>query len=299
MYGSIGLVNTSIVAMRDSRKILFVVNVDWFFVSHRLPIAIKAIADGYDVHVATSYTNHRQYLESLGIVTHIAYFNRSKPSVIGLLDLFLLFFRLSPSIVHLITMQPIILGGFLSFVFPRTSYVYSISGFGHVFYANSMSAKIRRAAVSFLYYLSLHLSSRKHIIVQNERDYNFVLSLLIDKSLVTKIPGSGVDTTQLTPTPIPPNPPVLIFISRLLYTKGLKDFVDASFIVLRRFPDSKFIIVGSPDVSNPASVSQQYLTLISQLEHIILYGHTRDIAPLLSKSHVLVLPSYYSSTQRV
>jgi hypothetical protein len=51
-------------------KILFFVNVDWFFISHRLPIAIDAAAKGYEVHVATTVTNQAKQIVDYGFILH-------------------------------------------------------------------------------------------------------------------------------------------------------------------------------------------------------------------------------------
>ena len=52
------------------KKLLFVVNVDWGFLSHRLPIAIEAIKQGYEVHIGTAITNKLDLLESNGLVVY-------------------------------------------------------------------------------------------------------------------------------------------------------------------------------------------------------------------------------------
>jgi len=61
----------------SSKKILFVVNVDWFFISHRLPIALKAIENGYEVHIATTITNKLDFLQDKGLIVHSLSFHRS------------------------------------------------------------------------------------------------------------------------------------------------------------------------------------------------------------------------------
>ena len=59
------------------KKLLFVVNVDWGFLSHRLPIAIEAIKQGYEVHIATAITDKLDLLESNGLVVHPLKLHRS------------------------------------------------------------------------------------------------------------------------------------------------------------------------------------------------------------------------------
>ena len=276
-----------------NQRILFIVNVDWFFVSHRLAIAREAISSGYEVHLATSYTSQRHYIESFGIITHNVDFDRSRFKVGNFVTCLNLFLKVRPSIIHLITMQPIIIGGFLSVFYRSSLFVFAISGFGHVFNSFNLLSRLRKACVLILYALSLKLSSKKSVIVQNSRDYNLVRSFLIHPSNVFLIPGSGVLVKDFTPSPLPPYPPVVVFISRLLHTKGIDEFVKAAGCVVEKYPDAKFIIVGAPDFSNPSSVSRSYLDQISKLPFISYLGHRGDVYSILSSSHLLVLPSYY------
>lgn len=276
-----------------SPRLLFVVNVDWFFISHRLPIALKAISCGYEVHLATAYTSHRDYLDSLGIVTHELDFNRSRFNVANILSCLSILFSVKPMVVHLITMQPIIIGGVLSPLFRNTLFVFAISGFGHIFNSYDIFSKIRKFVVLTLYALALHLPSRKAIIVQNSRDFNLILSLKIDSRFIHKILGSGVPVKTFKPTPFPSYPPVIVFISRLLATKGLVEYVKSAPYVLDKFPNTRFLIVGKPDSSNPSAISQDYLTYVSSLPYITYLGHRTDIYNILSSAHLLILPSFY------
>lgn len=278
---------------QQSTRILFVVNVDWFFVSHRLPIALAAISSGYDVHLATKFTIHRSHLDSLGIITHDLDFDRSYFKISNFYACFNIFLTVQPSLIHLITMQPILIGGILSLFFRNISFVFAISGFGHVFNSHGLISWIRKTIVLILYALSLHFPSKKYVIVQNSRDYSFIASLFINSSQIVFIPGSGVVVKNFTPTPLPPYPPVLVFISRLLFSKGIDEFVKSAALVVEKYPQSKFLIVGTPDFSNPSAVSKSYLDSICKLPYISFLGYRNDIYEILSSAHLLVLPSFY------
>ena len=70
---------------KKKTKLLFFVNVDWFFVSHRLPLALSAINNGYEVNIATSFTRHKDYLEEMGLVVHEIKLHRSSTSLFGMI----------------------------------------------------------------------------------------------------------------------------------------------------------------------------------------------------------------------
>ena len=64
------------------KKLLFICNVDWFFVSHRLPIALEALRSDYEVHVAATFTSKKKLIEKANIQTHNIFFQRYKLSPI-------------------------------------------------------------------------------------------------------------------------------------------------------------------------------------------------------------------------
>ena len=96
------------------KKLLFIVNVDWFFVSHRLPIAIEAISQGYEVHIATTVTNKLNLLECSGLIVHNLDVRRGHLGISVLSELwnfFSIIKDIRPDIVHLVTIKPVLLGG--------------------------------------------------------------------------------------------------------------------------------------------------------------------------------------------
>ena len=147
-------------------KLLFVVNVDWFFCSHRLPVAIAAIRSGYEVHLATSFTSRklRAKFSQLGIIVHDLSLNRSGSNPLALLKTFLEIFRIvlfvRPSIVHLVTIQPVLLGGLACRAARVSRVVFAISGLGHVFVSDSLFSRIRRALVEKFYRIALSVRRR-------------------------------------------------------------------------------------------------------------------------------------------
>ena len=63
------------------KKILFICNVDWFFLSHRLPIGLEAISKGYEVHLATNFLNKKSFFENKGFITHQLKIERSQKNI--------------------------------------------------------------------------------------------------------------------------------------------------------------------------------------------------------------------------
>ncbi len=193
-------------SVKPRTKILFVVNVDWFFYSHRLPIALGALECGYEVHLATTFTGLREQIENHGIQIHDLDLDRSGSSPLRVFKtLFLLasiYKSVSPEILHLVTIQPNIFGGILARIFRIRSVVYAISGLGHVFIDRSFVGFLRRKIIIFLYQLALG-SSCKRVIFQNNHDLNTMSKLAnLQNHESVLIPGSGVDLKKFSFTPL-------------------------------------------------------------------------------------------------
>src|SRR5262245_54619166 len=100
-----------------ARRLLFIVNVDWFFISHRLPVALAAKANGFDVHVATAFeAATRAKVDAMGLNAHSVPFSRCGSRPLALLKELAHVVRLlrtvRPEVLHLVTLKPVLLGGF-------------------------------------------------------------------------------------------------------------------------------------------------------------------------------------------
>jgi glycosyltransferase involved in cell wall biosynthesis len=281
-------------------KLLFVVNVDWFFLSHRLPIALKAIEQGYEVHIATALTDKLTVMQSHGLVVHPLFLHRSSAGLWATGKTFwqiLRVFRLiKPDVVHLVTIKPVLLGGLAARLANVPAVVSAISGLGFVFVAKGLKATIRRWLVGVLYGLALgHRNLR--VIFQNPDDLSCLARFVhVSDRKVTMIRGSGVDLTQYRVKPLPTGAPVVVLASRLLVDKGVREFVQSAKILRQRglsAQDARFVIVGKPDLPNPASLRPEELAQWTEEGVVELWGHRTDMPEVMEAAHVFVLPSYY------
>ena len=131
-----------------SCRLLFVVNVDWAFLSHRLPIALEAQRQGYQVHIATGLTDRLDELRRYGLVVHPLVLSRSSAdlgnSLCSLVQLWQVFRSVRPDVVHLVTIKPVLLGGVLARLMGLPAVVASVPGLGYVFMARGAKAAMRR-----------------------------------------------------------------------------------------------------------------------------------------------------------
>ncbi len=283
-----------------ARKLLFVVNVDWFFLSHRLPIALEAMRQGYEVHIATAVTDQLDVLKNHGFVVHPLTLNRSGVGLWAIGKPFWQIYRVcklvKPDVVHFVTIKPVLLGGVAARLAQVPAIVSAVSGLGFVFVSKGIAAAIRRWVVKHLYRVALgHLNLR--VIFQNSNDLSSLSSLVeLPERKVTMIRGSGADLTQYCVTPLPKGVPVVLLAARLLVDKGVREFVRSAQILRKRGISSKdvrFVVVGKPDLDNPHSLHPDELAKWTKDGAVELWGHRTDMPLVIASAHVVVLPSYY------
>jgi glycosyltransferase involved in cell wall biosynthesis len=286
-----------------SCRLLFVVNVDWFFLSHRLPIALEARRQGYSVHIATGLTNKLDELQRHGFVVHPLALDRSSTGLGNalrtMLQLWRVFRAVRPDVVHLVTIKPVLLGGLVARLTGVPAVVAAVSGLGFVFTAHGAKAVVRRWLVRGGYRLALSHHNLR-LICQNPDDRDCLTKLAhLPNGTVEMIRGSGVDLAQYSPTAMPPGVPVVLLAARLLADKGVREFVQAAQLLKRQEVVARFCLVGSVDPANPTSLADAELTQWASEGVVELWGHRSDMPVVLCEAHVVVLPSYREGLPKV
>ena len=280
-----------------TKKLLLVVNVDWFFLSHRLPIALGALAAGYEVHIATEITDRLAEIESYGLIVHPLAIKRNNSNLFGAIsltnDLFNICRSIQPDVAHFVTIKPVLLGGLVARFAKVPRMVAAISGLGFLFVNDSLRSRVIRAIAVQLYRLSLG-HKNLCIIVQNSNDLATIRDLTgLPDSSFRLLPGSGVDLREYSPQPEPTGIPVVIFAARMLLDKGVVEFVNAAKILKSAGITARFVLVGDPDLANPTSVTKGELEAWHQEGIIEWWGKRSDIPEVFAQANLVVLPSYY------
>jgi glycosyltransferase involved in cell wall biosynthesis len=285
------------------KRILFVVNCPAFFISHRLPVALAARRQGYEVHVATMPGDEVDQICAVGLTHHELPLTRSGVNPLNELFVFTaiykLFRQLKPELVHLVTIKPVLYGGFAARLARVPGVVAAVSGLGFVFIAKGFKASLIRVGVMNLYRLAFGKRNLR-VIFQNPNDRNSFIeagALTADKAMLIR--GSGVNLADYPATIEPEGSPVIIMASRLLRDKGVLEYVQAARLIKQQGVDAKFILVGGPDVHNPATVTDEQLKEIKNNGDVELLGFQEDIPALLAASNIVVLPSYREGLPKV
>ena len=280
-----------------NRRLLFVVNVDWFFLSHRLPIALEAQRQGYQVHIATGLTDKLDELQRHGLVVHPLALDRSSTGLGNawrtMVQLWQVFRAVRPDVVHLVTIKPVLLGGLVARLTGVPAVVVAVSGLGFVFMARGAKAAVRRWLVGALYRVALGHRNLT-VIFQNPDDRASLTKLAhLPDSKIAMIRGSGVELTQYSGTPEPLGVPVVLLAARLLADKGVREFVQAARLLKQQGVSARFCLVGSIDPAIPASLADAELTQWASEGVVELWGQRSDMPRVLAAAQVVVLPSYY------
>ncbi|MBB1603852.1 glycosyltransferase family 4 protein [Variovorax sp. UMC13] len=286
-----------------SKILLFVVNVDWFFASHRMPIALAAKKSGYEVHIATALTDRAEEFRENGLIVHELILKRNGAAIINairsLYEMVFLFRAIRPDVIHLVTIKPVLLGGVAARLVNVPGVVAAISGLGYVFTARGLGAQIRRWLIAQIYRFVLS-NRRLRVIFQNENDKEILCEfsgLNSDRALLIR--GSGVDLVRYRSMPLPTGIPVIMMAARLLFDKGVSEFVEAARIVHSKGVLARFVLVGSVDEANPTSLDSDDLEKIARDGIVELWGHRPDMASVLIEASVVVLPSYREGLPKV
>jgi glycosyltransferase involved in cell wall biosynthesis len=274
-------------------RLVYLVSEDWYFLSHRLPMARAAREAGYEVHVATRVVDDGAAIEREGFILHAIPWKRGSTSpfaaVATIRSVRTLYRHVKPDIVHHVAFAPAVLGSIAALGLPMQK-LDALAGLGFVFTSKTLKARLLRplAQVALRFLLTRPGTT---VLVQNPDDKAMVTRLGVNGDQIALIPGSGVDVDRLTPMPEPEGPFTVGFVGRLLYDKGVQVLVRAHEILRARGTAIRLLLAGGPDTSNPASIPEETLNRWREKDAVTLLGHIGDVRTVWAQSHIAVLPS--------
>ncbi|MBI4633163.1 MAG: glycosyltransferase family 4 protein [Deltaproteobacteria bacterium] len=284
-------------------KLLFLITEDWYFWSHRLPVARAARAQGFDVVIATHVRDHGELIRREGFkLIPIRLRRKSKnplQELLSLMELIRIYRRERPHIVHHVAMKPVLYGSISARLAGIPSIVNALAGLGYVFLSTERLAVLLCSLIKPLLRIMLDIPGGI-LILQNPDDCAlFVEKGLSKKDQIIMIRGSGVDTEQFTSRPEREGIPVVMLASRMLWDKGVGEFVHAAKDLRARDIRARFVLVGRTDTDNPASIPVPILKEWRDSGVIEWWGNREDMPEVLSQAHIVVLPSYREGLPKV
>jgi glycosyltransferase involved in cell wall biosynthesis len=274
-------------------RLVYLVTEDWYFLSHRLPMALAAKHAGYDVHVATRVDKTGTGIEAQGFTLHPLDWKRGSLNPIDVISIIRqvrdLYRNLNPDIAHHVALQPAVIGSLAARGLPVMR-VNALAGLGFVFTSNSQLARTLRPALAGLMRVLLN-NPRSAVLVQNPDDRAALAAIGVDANRAHLIPGSGVDTERLKPLPEPAGEVTAAFVGRLLDDKGVRPLIAAHELMRAHGEKVRLLIAGDRDPANPASIPEREVEGWKTKPGLEILGHVAGIRSVWERAHIAVLPS--------
>lgn len=286
-----------------NKRVLFVITEDWALISHRLHLVEAAINAGYEVALATRVNKNRKTIEGIGVKIfewdlHRGSINPIK-EIIAIFSLCKIFFAFKPHIVHAVAQKPVIYAGLARKIYNQTSIVGTLGGVGFVFTNKSLKAALLKPLLKIL--LKFALVGRKtRLILQNKDNINSIKKInIINKDYIRLVKGAGVEIKRYLPSKIPLKTTIVILPGRMLWDKGVGEFVRVAKRIKARNIKARFVLVGDIDLDNPESIKQVQIDKWVESGIIEQWGRCDDMEKVYKKSSIVCLPSYNEGLPKV
>lgn len=277
-------------------KLLYFVTVDWFFCSHFIERAKAARQAGYDVVVLTHVDRHRSVIEEADLRLIPLTIDRRSLNPLEafrtLIQLIHVFRRERPDVLHQIALKPILLGGFAARLTGIKRVVNAVVGGGYVFTSTSPLVRAIRPLMRLALRLLLNPPG-SCVIFENRDDLrSFVASHQVRAEDAVLIRGAGVNADLFHPRAVRRTVPLVVVTARLLWDKGLGEFVAAARLLRQKGVQARFAIVGDADPGNRASIDPAILDQWRTEGIVELLGFRQDMPQVLAAADIACLPSY-------
>jgi glycosyltransferase involved in cell wall biosynthesis len=282
--------------MKSRPRILFLVTEDWYFCLHWIGLAQAARDAGFEVSLAMRVQEHGPEIRRQGFkLFSINLLRRSVNPIrefLAVVELARLYRAEKPDLVYHVAVKPILYGSIAARLAGIPFVMNVFAGLGYAYASEELRARLLRLCLKFG--LSAACRSAGSIAVfQNDEDQaELVGDHIVRQSQTRIIRGTGVDTDRFRPTSEESQEPIILLPCRMLWDKGVGEFVEAARLVGRMKSRARFVLVGRCDEENPASIQPEQLHQWQEQEVIEWWGHRSDMPAVFGNAAVVVLPSY-------
>jgi len=275
-------------------KILLFANTDWYLFNFRLAQALALRQRGDEVVLVSPDGPYGPRMQALGLRwVPFSLARRSLNPLAGIqtvIRLIRLYRQEKPDLVHQFTVKCVLFGSLACHLLGIRPVINSVTGLGYIFMEAGAARRWLKGFIKLSYRLVLHDT---WVIFQNPDDRSaFLESHLVDPKRVTLIRGSGVDIRRFSPRPEPSGIPLVVLPARMLWDKGVGEFVTAARTLLSEGLHARFALVGDSDNENPASVQASQLRAWENEGVIEWWGWREDMQDVYAQAAIVCLPSY-------
>lgn len=262
-----------------------------------MPIAHAAQECGLEVHVATPRDPYVSNLKSEGLVWHELELEGKSLNPIQelrtLIHLVQLYREVRPRLVHHIAFKGILYGGIAARIARIPRVVNAFTGLGHLFSSETPKIRLVRWIVFQIARFGFGHPHSRTIFQNPDNIDEFVERGVLNRDQVRLIKGSGVDVSTFESAPQSEGPPIVILASRLVWDKGVREFVEAARLLKQKGIDARFALVGKSDPLNPNAVPEDQLKAWDEEGPVEWWGFQEDMPSVFANTHIVCLPSYY------
>lgn len=286
-------------------KVIFFANTDWYLYNFRLGFAKYLRERGFEVVMVSPDGEYRQLIEAQGFrwigvtMDRLSLHPTREWSVLRQINR--VYASEKPDIVHHFTLKCVVYGSFVAALRGIRNRVNAIEGMGYVFASTDWKALALRPVVKGLVKCAVRGKNARVTFLNFHDLEDFDGNRKKPRENVRMILGAGIDTTMFQPNERHPSDGVTkaLFAGRLLWDKGLREYVEAARVLREANVTVKFLMAGRPDPGNPASVSMEDVEKWQASGYIEYLGHVNDMPSLLASVDMVVLPSYREGAPRI
>lgn len=281
-------------------KFVFFANTDWYLYNFRLSTALHLASQGVEVVMLSPpgdfgarFADHGIRWVTLGAMDR-ASLNPAREAW-TVRELVRVVRAEQPDLIHNFTVKCAVYGALAARLAKVPAVVNAVAGMGYVFTSDGPKARALRPIVSALIRGTLG-RGHSRLILQNPDDADaFTRARLVVSENIRLIRSSGVDTRRFCPPTgnCEPRPLRVILAARLLWEKGIGEFIQAAALLRQHGRNIQFLLAGMPDPGNPGSVDRVQVERWVDEGLVDWLGHVDDMPALLRTMDVMALPSYY------
>ncbi len=287
-------------------KIAIICNTDGALYNFRKPLIQMHVNDGWEVHTySNDYGNYFQELKNLKCEPNFVNFyqnNSLKQNIILVIRIISLLRKLKPDVIHIYTLQPIILLSIPLWICGFKNIFSTITGMGRNFDIYDKPLSKRQKFILFILKISLIVNKKIH--VQNNFDKEFLLKYNVTSEIkLHKVNGSGIDISNRSndlkiseqnidfckKMNIGLDKKIILFAARGLKQKGLHQFAETSKIISSLSSDFLFLHAGGFPDNMTVVEYEDY----AKNHNFLSLGYVKEIHNLFRIADIVVLPSLY------
>lgn len=280
------------------KKIILVANTAWSMFNFRHGLLIGLINDGYQLTIIAPLDKFSDKLRGIGCTVVDLPMEAKGINPLQDLKLIYILYRLYqqivPDFIIHYTIKPNIYGS-LAAKWAGIPSLAITTGLGYTFVNDNLVAKVARS----LYKLAFRFPKEVWFLNEDDRQV-FLQHQLVSQDKAVLLHGEGVDLVHFAPRAqlAPDGKLRFLLIARMLWDKGVGEYIEAAKIVRQKYPQTVFQLLGACGVANPSVIEREQIAKWEQAGIVEYLGTTPDVRPIIANADCVVLPSYREGIPR-